>query len=214
MTKLTDSQLIVLSAAAARDDGLAVVPPKMTKAAAAKVVSRLVARKLMREVKAKPGMPVWQHAEDGRPVSLMITKVGRKAIGVDEADPTPKAHEEMKRSGGGAAPLAARAPKERVGRGGAQPEPIPTPRAGSKQALVIRMLGGKSGATLDALIEATGWLPHTTRAALTGLRKKGSRSNAPGRRTLRSIASPQKRRRWEPDHASVSWKRSAGAGAG
>jgi DNA-binding IclR family transcriptional regulator len=31
----------------------------------------------------------------------------------------------------------------------------------------------KSGATLDQLVEATGWLPHTTRAALTGLRKKG-----------------------------------------
>ena len=31
----------------------------------------------------------------------------------------------------------------------------------------------RSGATLDDLVAATGWLPHTTRAALTGLRKKG-----------------------------------------
>jgi DNA-binding IclR family transcriptional regulator len=31
----------------------------------------------------------------------------------------------------------------------------------------------KSGASLAALVEATGWLPHTTRAALTGLRQKG-----------------------------------------
>jgi len=31
----------------------------------------------------------------------------------------------------------------------------------------------KSGATLDDMVAATGWLPHTTRAALTGLRKKG-----------------------------------------
>ncbi len=29
------------------------------------------------------------------------------------------------------------------------------------------------GATLDEMVAATGWLPHTTRAALTGLRKKG-----------------------------------------
>jgi hypothetical protein len=29
------------------------------------------------------------------------------------------------------------------------------------------------GATLDDLITATGWLPHTTRVALTGLRKTG-----------------------------------------
>ena len=35
------------------------------------------------------------------------------------------------------------------------------------------MLSKKGGATIDALIDATGWLPHTTRAALTGLRKRG-----------------------------------------
>jgi DNA-binding IclR family transcriptional regulator len=31
----------------------------------------------------------------------------------------------------------------------------------------------EQGATLPELIEATGWQPHTTRAMLTGLRKKG-----------------------------------------
>ena len=49
------------------------------------------------------------------------------------------------------------------------------PRAGSKLALVIGMLCKPSGATIDALVTATGWLPHTTRAALTGLRKRGYR---------------------------------------
>ena len=58
MAKLTDTQLIVLSKAASRDDGLAIVPAKMNKAAAAKVGSSLVVRKLMREVRSKPGMPV------------------------------------------------------------------------------------------------------------------------------------------------------------
>ena len=48
-----------------------------------------------------------------------------------------------------------------------------SPPTGSKQALVIEMLSREDGASLDALIKATGWLPHTTRAALTGLRKKG-----------------------------------------
>jgi hypothetical protein len=38
---------------------------------------------------------------------------------------------------------------------------------------VIEMLSAKKGSTLNALVEATGWLPHTTRAALTGLRKRG-----------------------------------------
>ena len=53
MLKLTDSQLIVLSKAAARDDGAAVAPQGMGKAAAAKVGSSLVARKLMREIRCK-----------------------------------------------------------------------------------------------------------------------------------------------------------------
>jgi len=35
------------------------------------------------------------------------------------------------------------------------------------------MLSKDKGVTLDALVEATGWLPHTARAALTGLRKRG-----------------------------------------
>nr|MBA4769903.1 DUF3489 domain-containing protein [Sphingobium sp.] len=35
------------------------------------------------------------------------------------------------------------------------------------------MLEREGGATLDELTSATSWLPHTTRAALTGLRKKG-----------------------------------------
>ena len=84
MAKLTDTQLIVLSAAAARDDGIAVVPAKMNKAAASKVGASLVTRKLMREVRSKPGMPVWRQGEDGRPISLIITRAGRDAIGVEE----------------------------------------------------------------------------------------------------------------------------------
>ena len=48
-------------------------------------------------------------------------------------------------------------------------------RPGSKQALVLELLQRDSGASLDDLTAATGWLPHTTRAVLTGLRKKGHR---------------------------------------
>lgn len=46
-------------------------------------------------------------------------------------------------------------------------------RSGTKQARVIALLSRPGGGTLDDLIAATGWLPHTTRAALTGLRRKG-----------------------------------------
>ncbi|PIW54256.1 MAG: hypothetical protein COW16_12265 [Sphingomonadales bacterium CG12_big_fil_rev_8_21_14_0_65_65_10] len=43
----------------------------------------------------------------------------------------------------------------------------------TKIGKVIAVLKRKEGATLDEMIEATGWLPHTTRAALTSLKKKG-----------------------------------------
>ena len=157
MAKLTDTQLIVLSKAAAREDGAAVVPPKLNRAAAAKVGASLVARKLMREVRTKPGMPAWRADENRRSVSLIITRAGRDAIGVDSAaktdQPIPNRHNNV-------------TPGDRHPAGAA-------PRAGSKQALVIEMLSKQPGATLAALVEATGWLPHTTRAALTGLRKRG-----------------------------------------
>jgi DNA-binding IclR family transcriptional regulator len=43
----------------------------------------------------------------------------------------------------------------------------------TKASLLLDLLCRENGATLAELVDATGWLPHTTRAALTGLRKKG-----------------------------------------
>jgi len=43
----------------------------------------------------------------------------------------------------------------------------------SKTSLVLCMLHRPEGVTIAQLVVATGWLPHTTRAALTGLKKKG-----------------------------------------
>jgi len=45
----------------------------------------------------------------------------------------------------------------------------------SKTNKVLALLKQKGGATLDDLVQATGWLNHTTRAALTGLKKRGHR---------------------------------------
>ena len=43
----------------------------------------------------------------------------------------------------------------------------------SKSAQVLEMLSRPEGVTINQLVAATGWLPHTTRAALTGFKKKG-----------------------------------------
>ena len=58
----------------------------------------------------------------------------------------------------------------------------------SKASLLLQMLKREEGATLDQMVAATGWLPHTTRAALTGLKKKGhevTSTKADGVRTYR-----------------------------
>lgn len=66
-----------------------------------------------------------------------------------------------------------------IATGGVQPSAPaldpPAPLPSSKIGLLMAMLERTEGATLTDLAEATGWLPHTTRAALTRLRQKGHR---------------------------------------
>jgi Protein of unknown function (DUF3489) len=52
-------------------------------------------------------------------------------------------------------------------------QPHTLPRSGSKQALMISLLSRQQGASLAEMMQATDWLPHTTRAASTGLRQRG-----------------------------------------
>lgn len=152
--KLTDTQLVILSSASQRENGLAVLPDRIKGAAAKTAVTKLIGLGFLKEVRAKRDQPAWRTDEEDRPVALKLTRAGSEAIGVDP-DPAPEER------------LAASEKGNTVSR--ARPEP----RSGSKQALVISLLGRPAGATLDDLIKATGWLPHTTRAALTGLRHKG-----------------------------------------
>lgn len=61
----------------------------------------------------------------------------------------------------------------------------------TKQDQLAALLLRDEGATLDQMIAATGWLPHTTRAALTGLRKRGyaiDSEKVDGVRTYRAVA--------------------------
>lgn len=49
----------------------------------------------------------------------------------------------------------------------------PLARTGNKKARLIEMLHQNGGTTVAAISAALGWQPHTTRAAITGLRKSG-----------------------------------------
>ncbi len=67
----------------------------------------------------------------------------------------------------------------------------PAAKPPSKQQQLASLLVRDEGATLDEMIAVTGWLPHTTRAALTGLQKKGyalSSDKVGGVRTYRAVA--------------------------
>ena len=61
----------------------------------------------------------------------------------------------------------------------------------SKREQLIQLLERETGATLNEMVSLTSWLPHTTRAALTGLRKKGhviTSVKVDGVRTYRAAA--------------------------
>jgi Protein of unknown function (DUF3489). len=82
---------------------------------------------------------------------VIITDTGRAAVGANEAA--------SDRRECNASPLAI---------------PVAAPaRKGTKASLLLHLLSQEGGATLDDLTRATNWLPHTVRAALCGLRKKG-----------------------------------------
>src|SRR3954470_18621804 len=68
----------------------------------------------------------------------------------------------------GRAPAAASAKAETGGSAVPGQSAAPT-----KQAAVVGLLQREQGATLADLVDATGWLAHTTRAALTRLRQAG-----------------------------------------
>jgi hypothetical protein len=196
---LTHKQITVLSGAAQRGDGAAILPDAMKPASLARLSQTLMAQDLVREMRTKSKMPVWRRDAAGRPLSLVITRAGKAAIEsrkqgatkIDEEQVLGKpakapdatanqrtVHSERRQD---AKKKIAPSCKERHGRDSkaatkdqASPSPLAwRPRAGSKQALLISMLMTAEGASLDELVAATGWLPHTVRAALTGLRKRG-----------------------------------------
>ncbi|MDX3899366.1 MAG: DUF3489 domain-containing protein [Sphingobium sp.] len=146
--QLTDLQLILLSTASTRVNGH-LYPLKGSIAGktddVAVAVTALLKRGLVEEVAASDASRMWEE-RDGERLGLVITAKGRALI--DGAGP-----------GGETVPAPAPATS--------------APRAGSKTQMVLALLGREEGATPAELIDATGWLPHTMRAALTGLRKKG-----------------------------------------
>lgn len=163
--KLNDLQLILLSSAARRSDGSLLPPPETVEDQAARIhkaITALLHHSLVDEVPVTGEAQLWRREGDIM-FGLVINNAGRGMIGAETDalpmvdDPVALIGADVQADGGVAADEAG----------------IPTPPSNTKTAAVLALLARGSGASIDQLVAATGWLPHSTRAALTGLRKKG-----------------------------------------
>lgn len=164
MAKLNDLQSIILSAASQRESGSILPLPARYAGGGARVskaLATLVTLSFAEEREISDTAGI--HRVDGDiGYGLFITAIGLPAIGICDEGETGEP---------------------------AQADAAAAPRV-SKIAEVTALLGRAEGANLDELVAATGWLPHTTRAALTGLRKKGhsiERSSVDGKSHYRIV---------------------------
>lgn len=147
MPKLTDTHTLLLAHAAQRGSGsLLPLPDALAGTARAiKAIAALLRQGLVAEQETRVAAEI-SRQDDDRRIGVFITPAGLAAINASDGE--------------GAAVSDATSDTDAA-----------TPR--TKVSTVVALLERDEGATLPDLIAATGWLPHTTRAALTGLRKKG-----------------------------------------
>jgi hypothetical protein len=126
--KLTDAQLVMMSAAAQRKDCCLSAPATIKGAALSKVSAKLVKLGLVREIEVKPGAPIWRRDDAGQGYALKLTAAGLKAIVVDEGS------QDAIEPGEAPQPQAKNADES-----GHQAR-LAVPRDGSKLALVIEHL--------------------------------------------------------------------------
>jgi hypothetical protein len=159
MPRLSDTQAVLLSTAARRDSlSLHPLPStlNLTGSRVSKAIVSLITMALLEERETRDTDCI-ARTEGDVSFGLYATPAGLTALGIEPPDVDGDAD----------------APS-----GGDVPEVIPATPAEhtariTKAALVLDLLQREDGATLEELTTATGWLPHTMRAALTGLRRKG-----------------------------------------
>ena len=179
--KLTDTQLVALSAASQRPDRCIVPPEHLKGGATTKFAGSLLAKGVTEEIEAAPGMPIVRRDAD-RAFALVITVAGFAALGIvspaqadagTASDPSDTHEEGGNSTQMGDGTVISKNPA--TDRSEEPPAGVPSsaPRERTKLAQVIALLERSGGASIGELTTATGWLAHTTRAALTGLRKRG-----------------------------------------
>jgi len=124
------------------------------------------------------GLPA-RAAEDAEAAELAAAAatpadLGAAAAADGEAEPSDGEPAEGEPTDADASPATAEAaPGDEAERWEEASLAKPLFRPGTKQARLVELISAPEGAGIDALSKALGWQVHTTRAALTGLRKKG-----------------------------------------
>jgi hypothetical protein len=170
MTKLSDTQAVILSAASQRDDGAVLPLPEALKirgGAIDKVLGSLKAKGLIDRRGTRRG---------DNPPPLRISRAGLAAMGVEPEHEGESAADTPAPTKAEVAATVAKKNKPAKGKAtvtNAARAQKPMPGAGTKQALMIELLKRPEGATIEQIAAATGWQHHTIRGAISGaLRKK------------------------------------------
>lgn len=200
LVKVSKIQKKFLLVAAQRKDRCIATSRSLASSPVSAAITDLIAQGLIVEAVAKNDALVWRRDRDeGAALGLKLTAAGRKlavqliaspdtTVGNEQGDDARnfkavgrilKARTRKAGSSKGSAESA----EARI-QGARDPQPfrspdirsagdVPAPRKNTKEATLIELLSEESGKSVQELAAAMNWLPHTTRAALTGLRKRG-----------------------------------------
>lgn len=167
MAQLSDSQLVVLSAACQRQDrSVYPLTGKLPGGAAAKVLGSLLNKGLIKEVQAKREDTVWREDKKRGRLTLRAAPAAFEALGIQQ-DEAPAGTE----GDADAAPESDPGSRRKQKAGKSKEKPRGT-RANSKQAQLIEMLKSSKGATIEEIVKKFEWQAHTVRGAIAGALKK------------------------------------------